>query len=188
MLEAWTKVDPPTYMVVTPLGRPLKEGPGKIVVYTDGSGGLNTKDPRLRRCGWAWIIVGDNGQPRSGSCGNFLGPQIVPRAELTAFIELLRSLEEAEHITEVEIWSDCEMVVDRFNGGKERCMKSKLWELWRDFWKLYAQIKSRMTFFMVQKVRAHYDDTNIVPEEHRAGNNMADHYAGGAVVEVTSGD
>ena len=103
-------------MVVTPLGTSLKEGPGKIVVCSDGSGGRNTKDPCLRQCGWAWIIVGDNGQPRSVSCGNLLGPQTVPGAEPTALVELVRSLEEAEHITEVETWSDCKTVVEGFNG------------------------------------------------------------------------
>ena len=28
----------------------------KIQIYTDGSGGANTSDPRLRRCGWAWVV------------------------------------------------------------------------------------------------------------------------------------
>ena len=64
------------------------------------------------------------------------------------------------------------MVVDTFNGGKERCMKSKLWELWRDFWEPYVRIKSQINSFSVNKVKAHFDDTSIVPEEHRIGNNI----------------
>ena len=121
MPEAWTKIDPPTYMVVAPLGRPLKECWHKIAVYTDGSEGRNTKDPRLRRCGWALVILGEQDHPETGTCGNLLGPRTVPRAELSALIEFVRSLEEAAHITEVELWSDCKSVVDRFNGGKEKC-------------------------------------------------------------------
>eukprot|EP00973_Karenia_brevis_P015888 2174405-Karenia_brevis.AAC.1 len=27
-----------------------------VQFYTDGSGGTNSSDPRLRRCGWAWVL------------------------------------------------------------------------------------------------------------------------------------
>ena len=141
MPEAWTKLDPPTFMVVTPLGKPLKEGPGRILVYTGDSGGRN-KDLRLRRFGWAWVRVGDQGRPSSGSYGNLVGPQTVSRAKLTALIELVRSLKEADHITEVEILSDSKMIVDRFHGGKERCMASKLWERWSVFREPYNRMKN----------------------------------------------
>ena len=63
-----------------------------IVVFTDGSGGKNSDDPRLRRCGWALVIPGAT-TPDCGRCGNLLGPQTVPRAELTALIEFVRELE-----------------------------------------------------------------------------------------------
>ena len=92
MPSEWTKVETPTYQVVTPLGRPLQDMPTEVVVYTDGSGGRNTDDPRLRRCGWAWVIAGP-ATPECGRCGNLLGEQTVPRAELTAVIEFVRELE-----------------------------------------------------------------------------------------------
>ena len=28
----------------------------KVTVFIDGSGGKRTKDKRLRRCGWAWVV------------------------------------------------------------------------------------------------------------------------------------
>ena len=37
-------------------------------------------------------------------------------------------------------------------------------------------------------MKAHCEDSDIVSEVHRKGNNMADKYAGQAVVEVESGD
>ena len=37
------------------------------------------------------------------------------------------------------------------------------------------------------EVKAHWDDKETVPEEHRKGNNLADEYAGQAVIEVTIG-
>ena len=80
------------------------------------------------------------------------------------------------------------MVVDRFNGGMEKCKQSKLWELKRDFWEPFERIKPRMNVFTISKVKAHCDHNSVVPEEHRKCNNMADRYAGQAVVEVTTGD
>ena len=31
-----------------------------IIIFTDGSGGKRTKDKRLRRCGWAWVVPQGN--------------------------------------------------------------------------------------------------------------------------------
>ena len=92
MPSAWTAVETPTYQVITPLGRSLHHMPSDITVYTDGSGGKNSDDPSVRRCGWAWVIPGAT-SPESGRCGNLQGPQTVPRAELTALIEFVRELE-----------------------------------------------------------------------------------------------
>ena len=128
MPSEWTAIETPTYQVITPLGKILLEMPASIKVYTDGSGGKNTDDPRLRRCGWSWVIPGAN-HPECGKCGNLLGPQTLPRAELIAIIEFIRELEIALQVTDVVIYSDCKRVVDLFNGGTDRCKKSKLWEL-----------------------------------------------------------
>ena len=114
---------PHTYVTVIQHGVRLQEASATIVVFTDGSFGKNISDPRLRRCGWAWIIPGPNG-PICGVSGNMTGPQTVPRAELKALIEFTLELEHAHHITNVTISSDCKMVVDLFNAGIERCKLS----------------------------------------------------------------
>ena len=115
-----------TNRVITQLGDRLTVVGHTIIVFTDGSGGKNTNDPRLRRCGWAWVIPGTH-SPICGVSGNMLGPQTVPR---TALLEFVRELEIHPHIINVTIYSDWKMVVDLFNGGIERCKQSKLWELW----------------------------------------------------------
>ena len=40
----------------------------------------------------------------------------------------------------------------------------------------------------IRKVKSHCDNVEIVPREHKHGNDMADKYAGEAVIEVSSGD
>ena len=108
MPAEWTRVDPPTYIVVTPLGRPLQDMPRGIKVCTDGSGGKNINGPRLRRCGRAWVVPGITDHPDCGRCGNLLGQETVPRAALKALTEFVRELEIAPQIDEVDIYSDCE--------------------------------------------------------------------------------
>ena len=138
----------------------------------------------MRRCGWAWVIAGPHA-PISGVSGNLLGPQTVPRAELTTLIEFVREFEIHPHTSNVTIYSGCKMVVDLFNAGIQRCKQSKLWELWRDFWEPYERLRPRMEAFTILKVKSHSD---AVPTELKHGNDMADKYAGEAVREVTSGD
>ena len=184
MPAEWTKVPTPTHVTVVQHGERLARAQATIVVFTDGSGRKNTSDPRLRRCGWAWVIPGPNG-PICGVSGNLTGQQIVPRAELKALIEFVLKLEQTAHITNVTIYSDCKMVVDVFNAGIERCRKSNLWEMWRDFWGPYERLRHRMNSFTILKVKSHSDS---VPAELKHGNDMADKYAGEAVREVTSGD
>ena len=184
MPSEWTEVPPPTQLVITQLGERLHAVGNTITVFIDGSGGKNTSDPRLRRCGWAWVIAGPHA-PISGVNRNLLGPQTVPRAELSALIEFVRELEIDPHIENVTIYSDCKIVVDLFNAGIHRCKQSKLWQLWRDVWEPDERLRPRMTSFTILKVKSH---SNTAPTELKHGNDMADKYAGEAVREVTSGD
>ena len=57
-----------------------------------------------------------------------------------------------------------------------------------DFGEPYERLQAQGIHLVVNKVKAHCDDNSIVPKEQQAGNNMADHYAGRAVIEVTTGD
>ena len=71
-----------------------------VTIFTDGSGGKRTKDKRLRRCGWAWVLpkAGSNKEARYGARGALGGPQTVPRAELRAIHHCLRSIKHRKHI------------------------------------------------------------------------------------------
>ena len=96
----------------------------KIQVNTDGSGGSNTSDTRLRRCGWTWIVnkyrwgAAPSYVAHYGQRGTLrdMGPeaQTVPRAELEAVYHALRALKTAPWIEEILIYSDCKAVVDGF--------------------------------------------------------------------------
>ena len=184
MPAAWTAIPTPTHVTVNQLGARLSAATATITVFTDGSGGKNSSDPRLRRCGWAWVIPGPQG-PICGVSGNLTGEQTVPRAELKALIEFVLELEQVPHITNVTIYSDCKMVVDLFAAGIDRCKQSKLWEMWRDFWGPYQRLLPRMQSFRILKVKSHSD---TMPADLKFGNDMADKYAGEAVREITSGD
>eukprot|EP00973_Karenia_brevis_P055214 7677377-Karenia_brevis.AAC.1 len=37
-------------------GDQVQDWEGPIIIHTDGSGGEHSNDPKLRRCGWAWMI------------------------------------------------------------------------------------------------------------------------------------
>eukprot|EP00973_Karenia_brevis_P066143 9194407-Karenia_brevis.AAC.1 len=42
-------------------GANIQHWEGAMQIHTDGSGGTHSGDPRLRRCGWAWVINSANG-------------------------------------------------------------------------------------------------------------------------------
>ena len=56
----------------------------------DASGGANIKDPRIRRCGWAFIIFDDNGEILFGVMGPKGETQTVNSAELHGLLRLLK--------------------------------------------------------------------------------------------------
>ena len=110
-------------------------------VFTDGSGGAETKDPRLRRCGFgvAWILL--NGgllNTLGGRAGILHGRnQSAARAELLAAIEALRLCKSATQ--QVFIWTDCMFVVNGFARGRRRKHLSHA-DLWEEFWKAHDAI------------------------------------------------
>ena len=83
----------------------------KIHIYTDGSGGHYTSDPRLRRCGWAWVVnrYAWHGDPAFvayyGQRGTMRDPgtesQTVPRAELEAIYHALRAVQSAPWLEDI---------------------------------------------------------------------------------------
>ena len=91
-------------------------------VFTDGSGGAETKDPRFRRCGYGvtWILS-DGGllNTLGGRAGILHGRnQSVARAELLAAVEALRLARRATQ--QVVIWADCMFVINGIARGRRR--------------------------------------------------------------------
>eukprot|EP00973_Karenia_brevis_P031066 4285592-Karenia_brevis.AAC.1 len=63
--NATPTIDPYCSACIIGAGSNISHWAGPLHIYTDGSGGTHNSDPRLRRCGWAWII-----NSKSGNMGN----------------------------------------------------------------------------------------------------------------------
>jgi len=63
--------------------------PANAVAATDGSGGPNSRDPRLRRVGWGAVVSNGRLEPIAWASGGVEGPQTVPRSELQAVLWLV---------------------------------------------------------------------------------------------------
>ena len=107
-------------------------------IFLDGSGGQFSSDPRLRKCGWAWIQYdGDSIWGQRGSLG---GRQTVPRSEIRALDAALGALTCAPFPRSrtknvrpvVHIYSDNAMVVKRFadilQGRYTYTVSGDLWD------------------------------------------------------------
>ena len=66
---------------------PFSPPPGSYAA-TDGSGGIHSADPRLRRAGWAAIIFGPDHTVLGFIAGGLAGAQTTNRAELQALLAL----------------------------------------------------------------------------------------------------
>ena len=129
----------------------------KVTIFTDGSGGKRTKDKRLRRCGWAWVLPqpGSNKLARYGARGALGGLQTVPRAELRAIHHCLSSIKGHKHIKELVIYSDCKMAVDGIAKGRQHTSKIKLGQLWTCVWDEYEACVDSGIHITVLKVKSH---------------------------------
>ena len=108
----------------------------EVTIYTDRSGGKPTKDKRLRRCGWAWVLpkAGSNKEAKYGARGALGGLQTVPRAELRAIQHCLSSIKAHKHIKKLTIYSDYKVVVDGIAKGRQYTSQTKLGQLWASVW------------------------------------------------------
>ena len=140
-------------------------------VFTDGSGSTETKDPRLRRCGFgvAWIL--SNGGLLStlgGRAGTLHGRnQSVAKAELLTAVEALRFCRRA--MQQVIIWTDCMFVINGFARGRRRKHLSHA-DLWEDFWEAHDV----------------FGPTSLVPQclekpRHRGGDCCRAHFTTGSM-------
>ena len=92
----------------------------------DGSGGEHAKDWRLRRCGWSIVRRGADGGFDSLAFGTLPTlKQSSPRAELYAFLQLLR-----RSYGDVTVYSDCAIVTKGFRKPLSALSKSSMLDLW----------------------------------------------------------
>ena len=198
--KAWTQVDPPTDepKIATehigfdkqyaPTGPQLHEGTSSKRVWGcgDGSGGLKSSDPRLRRAAWAWVLLEVRfGRPtgcvRRTSTGNLPGRrQTVNRAELMALLHFLQSTcGNASFVTDSAYVQKgfCKM---RSGRGKHRSN--------RDLWSLLHQVCFERDV-EVHKVESHLEldgpevRSGEVPYAWVYGNQHADVIAGETAAE-----
>ena len=103
----------------------------RVKILTDGSGGKRTKDKRLRRCGWGWVIQveGSEKVAKYGARGALGRVQTMPRAELRAIHQCLSSLKKYARIRHVTIYSDCKMAVDCMRKGRQHTSLTQLGQL-----------------------------------------------------------
>ena len=111
----------------------------EVTIFTDGSGGKRTKDKRLRRCGWAWVLpkAGSDKEAKYGARGGLGGLQTVPWAELRAIHHCLSSIKTHKRIKKLTIYSDCKMAVDGIAKGRQYTSQTKLGQLWASVWDEY---------------------------------------------------
>ena len=131
---AYPDLEPPDTVSCSVHGR-FDALPAGVVFATDGSGGANTSDARLRRCGWSVCALSLAPCPDilAAAWGPLPGRQTVPRAELYALCVLL-ALRPAEALT---VHIDCFPVYQGWKAGQEACMKgSAMDDLWWLFWGL----------------------------------------------------
>ena len=149
-------------------------------VFTGGSGGTETKDPRLRRCGYgvAWVLAnGGMLNTLGGRAGILHGKtQTVARAELLAAVVALELCVNATQ--QVTIWTDCMFVVNGFARGRRRRHLSHT-DLWEKFWKAHDAINPPV---LVHKVwRSHVTTAEItaglISPLEAYGNDAADKLA-----------
>ena len=157
--------------------------------YLDGSGGKNTKDKRLRKCGWAAVQQDSSSnitKSVQGICGTLTGSnQTVPRAELTALIKLLEMHKGCGQ--DLDVATDCLYVYKGANNlqGAKRMKKNA--DLWMRYLELQKEAEERGTRISVRKVKAHVDVVDIylgnATLDDAKGNFLADAYAGLAARE-----
>ena len=65
------------------------------IYFSDGSGGVHSQDPRLRRAGWSMACLKQDAELMEACHGIVAGRQTLPRAQLMAFVVLAENINTA---------------------------------------------------------------------------------------------
>ena len=190
----WTAVPPPCQVsdpcednmdgVADRCGTPRN----RLWLFGDGSGGVNTRDARLRRCGWAWVELQTEGNAPTENlhrvkCAPLHGRrQTVNRAELLALVDALQSTQGS-----ITFVSDSAYVVNGFLklSGRLRFKPRSNRDLWST---LSAAAADRDV--EVRKIESHLDRDHpevvngTYPLAWVYGNDSADELAGEAAADA----
>ncbi len=136
---AWTRISNPTTTYAEKSFGEFYMNGGDI--FSDGSGGEHTTDPRLRRAGFGYVGVETRDGGFVATAGGY-GPvpgikQTVPRGELWGAIGALKRLHRATRQT--CLWVDCQDLVRGWEDGPTsvRVENADLWEI---FWEEISNI------------------------------------------------
>ena len=161
-------------------------------IYLDGSGGEHSSDPRLRKCGYAWVQYLPVTGEVWGQYGALEGPQTVPRSEVRALHSALAALHAPGPHQDVcpgwviDIHTDNKWVFDKANailaGHSPSSLHGDLWMPTIDML-LHPRFQIR-----VFKVKAHITE-NDPPQDpaHTQGNDHADTWAKQGAFEAFHG-
>ena len=177
--KPWTDIAPAPQEICRKEGVFENSTPHTGELFTDGSGGIHTADPRIRRCGWAVVMAQRTPQQSAISIGEMWGTlggpqQTVPRAELYAVRMAVKHT--AGPIT---IFSDCKYVVDGYHKGRDHTVQGSNGDLWLELWQACQGREGTVT---MAKVKAHTSEEEVqaglISRYHQAGNKLSDEYAG----------
>ena len=150
---------------------------------TDGSGGKHSRDPMLRRCGCAFVILNMHGDLVFSIRGPIAGLQTVPRAELTALCLLLESTSGF-----VPVVTDSKYVFDGFHAGPNvaRTCNKDLWD------RLWAAYRKRVDIIKLDWTPSHKNESSVVSGQiglwQYLANLLADHMADAAAANFQVDD
>ena len=156
-----------------------------IRAFVDGSG-LHPTSASLRRCGWAFSLVLEDGRvlrQGHGPLPRRVKVQTVPAAELYALYQVLKVC-----AVGTRVHSDCDYVVKGFALGLRAHKGSHLRDLW-----ILVFVENERALANVVKVKAHTTEADvkngIIDAEIRAASNYVDILAkqGAAIHDIASG-
>ena len=171
-----------------PSGKLVTGSNDRLLGCGDGSGGKKSADPRLRRAGWAWVLL-KNHRAESASDIIYTKTSVLPgkrqtvnRSELAALVDFVASTEGPATFVTDSSYVMTGVSKIRRSSLKGKGAKHKFnADLWAD---LTALLRGRD--LCVEKVESHLDvddDSNwagIFPKSWVLGNTWADLFAGGA--------
>lgn len=115
--------------------------------------------------------------------GTMVGPQTVPRSELTALSRLLTFLVPLEEAGTIDVYTDNKAVFNGWHAGP-KVSHGNLGDLWSLCWDLDRVVRDRGWTIRLHKVKSHATEEQMAQglssPELKEGNDLADHWAGKA--------